>query len=366
MTSDLDVRFFLRLFRRRGALVAAVLTTTLMAFLILYAALPNRYKSTFQITIPARYFQNPLIRDVVSEQYDTTEMRLQRESLLKQAIDDDFLDEIGERFHFYRSKPHASADLEREELRKHFEIFGLNAATFQVGFIASRPEVSQEVTRKTLSRVTKTLVDHRRKSLLNIRDAIRSRMQALALASSNRGQLQQELVRLEAQARELSIQYTERHPKMRELRARQRALRNWLSSAESRIDSLDPEALATRDIEPNTREVYADLLKKLNYLEVALGMERTSEANDYAVLQSPSFPTAPLAPHLLNFIAYGLGSGVLLSIFLLLLTEQLNEQLSGQPTRKTKEQDGKQVSPTWEIPARAPEPLPEEGANGWN
>src|ERR1035438_1947500 len=64
-------------------------------------ALPKKYKSHFSLSIYAKYFQNPLIRDFIPELSDPGEMKSQRESLIRQAFTPEFLDSIGEKYAIY-------------------------------------------------------------------------------------------------------------------------------------------------------------------------------------------------------------------------------------------------------------------------
>jgi capsular polysaccharide biosynthesis protein len=84
---------------------------------------------------------------------------------------------------------------------------------------------------------------------------------------------------------------------------------------------LAPETLAGSNIESGSKEVYQDLLKKYNYLNVAIDMEKAEDVNYYAVVAAPTLALSPIAPKLFNFLGYGLASGVLLSLFWLLFDE---------------------------------------------
>src|SRR3954464_8091982 len=83
---------------------ALIVTGTLLSAAVFVAAayvLPKRYKSSFVLSIYSSYFQNPLTRDFTSEIYDTTEMRAQREALIRQSLTPEFVDSLGEKYHIY-------------------------------------------------------------------------------------------------------------------------------------------------------------------------------------------------------------------------------------------------------------------------
>ncbi len=338
---EYDWIYFLRLFQNKIRTFAFTVTSTLAAFLLLYAVIPKKFKSSAQITIYSQYFQNPLIKDFISEQYDPIEMRTQREAIIQQALDEDFIEKVGEEFKLFKTEKNSpKRGFEREELRKGFEVFSLSSDTFQIGFIYKNPEISEQIAHKTLSQVVQVLVEQRRKTITNVRNAVRARMESMvlyknngikSLGSTSNEQIQIQLNQIKAQISALLQQYTEKHPRVTQLRARQHELEKYLTRNPKLIAKHEdselppnreaPETLSGAEIESSSKEVYADLLKKYNYLNVAIDMEKANDVNYYAIISSPSLPLSPLSPKLLNFIGYGLASGILLSIFLLLFDE---------------------------------------------
>ena len=338
---EYDWIYFLRLFQNKIRTFAFTVASTLAAFLLLYAVIPKKFKSSAQITIYSQYFQNPLIKDFISEQYDPIEMRTQREAIIQQALDEDFIEKVGEEFKLFKTEKNSpKRGFEREELRKGFEVFSLSSDTFQIGFIYKNPEISEQIAHKTLSQVVQVLVEQRRKTITNVRNAVRARMESMvlyknngikSLGSTSNEQIQIQLNQIKAQISALLQQYTEKHTRVTQLRARQHELEKYLTRNPKLIAKHEdselppnreaPETLSGAEIESSSKEVYADLLKKYNYLNVAIDMEKANDVNYYAIISSPSLPLSPLSPKLLNFIGYGRASGILLSIFLLLFDE---------------------------------------------
>jgi hypothetical protein len=344
--SEFDWVYFLRLFKNRATMIGVTLLSTTLVFGLLYLAFPKRFKSASQLTIYSKYFQNPLIKDFISEQYDPSEMRTQREAVIQQALDDRFVDEVGEEFKLFRTPADSpKRGSERADLRKNFEVFSLTPDTYQIGFIWGNADIAEGVAKKTLDQVVQTLVEQRRKTITNVRNAVRARMESMvlytnsgpkSLGSSSKTQIESQLTQTRAQIAGLLQQYTERHPKVAQLRAREKVLEQYLQKAkaakgplapdEKNGDDLPPgrlapETLAGSDIESGSKEVYQDLLKKYNYLNVAIDMEKASDVNYYAVISAPSLPLSPFAPKLVNFLGYGLASGILLALFWLLFDE---------------------------------------------
>ena len=67
--------------------------------------LPKKFKSSAVISLQAGYFQNPLVKDLISEVFDQGELNAQRSALLKFALNNTFLDELGEKYGLFQTEP---------------------------------------------------------------------------------------------------------------------------------------------------------------------------------------------------------------------------------------------------------------------
>ncbi len=65
--------------------------------------LPKRFKSHFVLTVYSKYFQSPLIGDFVPGFSESSEMRSQRESLIRQVLTPEYLDYLGNKYGVYDS-----------------------------------------------------------------------------------------------------------------------------------------------------------------------------------------------------------------------------------------------------------------------
>src|SRR5438046_464031 len=89
----------LRLFSKYRRFITTGTAVSLAMFIAAAFRLPKKYKAHFVLTIYSQYFQNPLIRDFVPETvnpFDPSEVKSQRESLIRQALTTEFLDSVGE------------------------------------------------------------------------------------------------------------------------------------------------------------------------------------------------------------------------------------------------------------------------------
>ncbi len=304
-------------------------------FLVAAFLLPHKYKSVATISIYTKYFQNPLVKDFLPDLYDTTELKAQRENLIRQALSEDFLNALGEKHGLFKSERGSQKrGIEMDELLKRVEVNSLQSTAFTVGYVGAKRQQTFDVTNDVLVQVTQTLAQVRRETITRIRDSVQRRVEAISLNSGGASPsplaggrpevLRRELAKIQEQISALSMQYTPQHPRVKQLQSRADLIKRWLGSGAS-----TPAGRSERPIlmegQPKvvSGEVLEDLLKKLNYLNILLDME-DGETNDYvAVLQEPTVPTSPIWPKKLVFLFWGIATGLMLSSIVILGNEYL-------------------------------------------
>ena len=224
---SLDLSDLMVVIRRRKRMLISITACTALLFLLAAMVIPKKYKSTASITIYTKYFQNPLVKDFLPEIYDNTELKSQRETLIRKAFDSDFLNSLGEKYHIFKtSKVDPRHSIEEFELFKRIEVFSLESTTFSISFIGDDAAQTLQVMDEIVKRVTDTLADERKKTIVRLRDSIRKRIEDMALtmesttdplASVRPELLHVELDRLNAQISALKTQYTEKHPTITKL-----------------------------------------------------------------------------------------------------------------------------------------------------
>src|SRR5207248_2257477 len=96
--------------------------------------------------------------------------------------------------------------------------------------------------------------------------------------------------------------------------------------------------LAVRVPQDAAEEIYRELTKKLNYLNVALDSDQAHASDFFATLESPLYPTSPLWPRKSLFLLWGLGAGLLGSLLLAALREYFDRSAM-RPTLLSQELD---------------------------
>lgn len=322
----------LALIRRYRAIIAVNLTVGCCVFLGATFLLSQKFKSTATLTIYTKYFQNPLVKDFLPELYDTSELKSQRENLIRQSFNDDFLNELGEKEGLFKSKP-ASPERETEvdEVRKRIEINSIQNTTFTVAFTHNERKKTYEIEKTIVDRVVTTLFAERRSTITKIRDSIQRRVEAISLnasghpdpmASARPELLRKELAQLREQVKALENQYTPQHPKVTKLVNRMKLIEGWLlKAAPEKPHAYDKAMLIDGQPRAVTKEVYEDLLKKLNYLNILLDMDEDSASEYVAVLNPPSRPLSPVWPNKAVFLMWGMLTGLLVSAMIVMITE---------------------------------------------
>lgn len=399
-TRIIRIKDLAKTLRKHFKLIAGVMIWTIASSMIIFGMIPKTFKSGFVISIYSKYFQNPMVRDFTPETYDSTEMRPQRESLVKKAFDDAFLDQIGEKYSFFsETQQSLRRGQERMELLQRFELVPLNSTTFQVSFLSPKADTSFHVAQDTVDHVVKALIAERKKMLIGIRDAVSTQINSLigkmqnpsslqesivpTIASKQAAQMKQntetiapkeftrpippalarEIQKSKIRLNQLSRRFTNHHPEVlaakrklekleemaddvrnnpnpvSEIPADIRREKNELSDElallngmtgfmrdQERKDEKEAAAAAAALVKPSETQhadsaVYDELVKKLNYLNVAVDLESEDRAHYIGIVQTPEFPTAAIWPKGSMFLGWGILAGMTISLFAVLLIE---------------------------------------------
>ena len=355
----------------RGLVLKGILLSTIV-FTVSSFLLPKKYKSHVVFTMNARYFHSPLIGDFVPGLSDSSDIMSQREALIRESMAPEFLDALGSRYGIYpfstvpdSRRAKFMADLnkvfirwgivhpvsdesqiaaERQELRKRIEVNSINSNTFDIGFTYSDPRITYQATQDISGQVMKGLLEIRTQSLTDIRNAIERRVDSISeerahqkpsaqepsQAPSSKSPLQapveEELKTVRNQIGALLNTSSEDDPQVRQLRDRERTLVRWLGTDASNDTNPPPnETAAPAPPADNSKQaindIYNDLSKKLNYLNIAMDTNQRGGNGYFAVLEEPIYPTAPIWPKKGLFAVWGVVFGFICSLFAAALME---------------------------------------------
>lgn len=403
--SAIQITDLFEIFSKYASWIVTCTVLSIALFAMAGLVVPKRYKTDFVLAIHSDYFQNPLTHDLTPTVYDTSEMRSQRESLIRQTLSLPFIDSLGEKYGIYQSSggglirilPHSVESLldalgiagstrgmsahseERQDLISRIQVLNLSGDTFEVSFIYSDPEVTFQVIQDIYNQVTGGLMAVRRNNMIAARDAIQSRLNSLSSslppppqtesaanpvpissipennsaeivgtssvpdAFDSRLSVDQELADVRNQIQVFSIRYTENHPLMKELRQREQILTSLQKAGLANPSTNSPrvtpplQSSFIGQAPPDAiRDLYSDLLRKLNYLNISLESDQSNTSNYFATLQSPLYPIAPLGPKEALFILWGFAVGFVGSFFMAAIRETFDRTALHAPVLSQK------------------------------
>ena len=366
----MDIFHYFKLFKKYKLPLFLIFSFALISAVISFKALTKKYKSVGSISISIRYFQNPLIRDFVTETYDNQEIRAQREALIIGAISDDFIDAIAEKYKLYdheftlNSQEHF---YQRSLLRKKIEIVPVNPSTSQISFYSNNPKVSHEVLKMVITQIEKYLKIQRQKNLVSLRASMKKRIDVLMASidySIDINQIDSEFSRnpiligerdkLKAEIQENLKFYNNKHPVLEKLNKKLLSVEEQIRRA-TQIE-LKPnqksQNINTTNIEKETESigrndqnkmpesdelllsnspnlikaknvVYEDLVRKFEYLNIAINSETPDSSSYLTVLQNPTYPLDYIFPNKAFFILWAIIGAFFISAIYIALFEGL-------------------------------------------
>jgi hypothetical protein len=274
----------------------------------------------------ADVFSDSAAREHIYQSSDPNEQSSLRHTILRQALSEEYLADLGKRFGLFR---HADGDIrqlgEIAELLKRIEYFSVDSTSYQIGVVANRADLALAMTKDVLTQMMSTLILERERTLKSMRDAIQQRIKLLApgimetpvpVSALERDNLRKELVRLQAQMAILRSQYTERHPEVLRLEERERLLRGMLR------EPVAPASGAAGDDETGSpasktakQDVLDELTRNLNNITMVLDSERDRGNIRYlAIVERPSLPLGPFFPPREVFLLMGFIGGLVLAV----------------------------------------------------
>ena len=332
--------------KRSRVPVVAIVLATIAAFVTSSFFLPKKFKSTGLVSIQSDYFTYPLIEEFIPAPTDPADIAARRDSLVRAAFSSEFLNSVGEKYGLLSSvRNTAERAQEVEEFLNRFEFYSLSPSTVQISAFANKAAVSESLANEAIQQVMETFASERRKKIVRARDNIRARIEGMALvqdptsavmANQRPELLKAELKRLESEIVTLTQQFSKMHPSVQKLEKRAISIRNFLNASAShsteKTDSNISRPLVGGEPEKATSEVYESLVKKLNYLNIALDMEADAKASHLMVIDNPVLPRSSMWPNRPLFAVWGLLAGILIASVLIVF----QGLLAGAPSKGRK------------------------------
>jgi hypothetical protein len=135
----------------------SILVTLLFAMGLVYLAyvfVPRTYTSETTIHIAGNYFQNPLLGDLVSQIYDPSEVREEREKIIRGSLGTKFANESGEKYQLFKTAADSpDRPVEVENFLKGVTTFAMTPTQFKIRLKARSPEAADGMIRDAVEAV---------------------------------------------------------------------------------------------------------------------------------------------------------------------------------------------------------------------
>lgn len=342
---DLD-EFTKALWKRKKEGVIILVSCVAVAVL-LASVLPKKYKTAFSINISSQYFQHPLVGDLVREINDGIEIRSQREAIIRKSISADVLNSLialDEKNSPTAATSSRSVVQKREDTLDKIEVIAVGPTTLQVAYMAKSRDSSFSGTQLLETAVLNKLKNDRLQLLSNARDALHVRIESLTMAEEGSNPaadsrdskiIQGEVSRLTQKLESLEKRYTSTHPQVAALRTKVKLLKARIGGANgakaSTAQDLESATPVLSDVATITNPLFIDeLVKKFNYLEIAIQMEKGQNDSLVAIITEPQIPDAPIWPRRSFLAMWGLIIG-LVGYFGLIVKDELAQFLEIGP-----------------------------------
>lgn len=294
------------------------------------------YVSNFEINVYSKYFQNPLISGVIPDMYNLPEMRYVIDSMVKEAINDDFIDEIGRDYNIYsKNADERELALERQQLRNNFKHYPTGGLSYAISFTHSDPFVAKEISEKTLKLVKNHIISKRIKTIELVKEVMIKKLNSYnasqkfvqqgadkALASKSPDVLREELVKLNNNIEAMGKQYSGSHPIIQNLMGRRRVVSDWLSEYDmSKVINETELPVAMSHDKAVAEHLSSKFYTKYHDFSIALEIERKSLESYIGIIIRPQLPTSPVTPKKKLFVSLGFLLGLVIAFVYVYLCE---------------------------------------------
>lgn len=332
MKEKVYIKDFIELLKRHKNSLSIIMLTSVLTFVQLSFILPKSYKADFELNIYSKYFKNALISEVIPGMNSIAEMTQTVDSMVKEVMNDEFIDELGTKYKIYPDNltPYELSK-KRQLLREQFQMYSSGGQSYKVSFVHNDPMVAFEISKLVLERVKNYFINSRIETIEIAKKTILKRLESAnvtkqisdtdissnALASKNPNVLKSEISKIDQDISALKMQFNIHHPRIKTLEARKATIENWLSEVEptginvKEVKEFSDAPLLVAGDSEIAKGITSKLYAKFNDVNIALDIERKSVSGYIGVIESPQIPTSPLFPKKRLFASLGFMIGLI-------------------------------------------------------
>jgi capsular polysaccharide biosynthesis protein len=344
MKEKVYIKDFIAILQRHKKSIVIIIGVASLSLVQLSFILPKTYQSSFELNIYSKYFKNALISEVIPGMNSITEMTQTVDSMIKEVMNDQFIDEIGAQYKIYPANiSGVELSKRRQFLRDQFQMFSTGGQSYKINFNHGDPNVTCEVTKKVMVAIREYFISTKLETIENAKKTIQKKLESVnvtkqisenqisanALASKNPEVLKSEISKIEQDLSALKVQFNVQHPRIVKLEQRRATIKSWLKEIEQ--ESVVKDESKTKDYSDApllmagnseiSNTIAAKLFSKFNDINVALDIERKSISGYIGVIEYPQYPSNPLFPKKRLFASLGFMIGLIISFLYVLYKE---------------------------------------------
>lgn len=338
MKDKVYLRDFFSIMFKHKLVMSVILVVSVGFFFELSSFMKKKYKSDFTINVYSKYFKNPLISEIVPGVYSVQEMKQTIDSMVRESINDDFIDEIGKKYNIY-TKTDSDYELTKQRmyLRDNIRMFSDGGQSYKVSYIHSDPVLTYKVTNEILHKVRDHFINSRIETIEYVRSIMIKKLQSLnitqkmakseiadnAFASKNPTILRSELNKINNNISALRKQYNTSHPKILKLKQRKNTILAWLKEFRNRQggDEVSDDPILMSNDKQVAVNISSKLYAKYYDTNMALDLEKKSVSKYIGVIQAPQIPVFPIWPKKRLFASIGLIVGFMICFIYIFIRE---------------------------------------------
>lgn len=335
MKEKVYIREFFSMLLKYKKPLLIIMGVSLLSLIQLSFILPKSYKSDFELNIYSKYFNNALIAELVPGINNSTEMTQTIDSMVKEVMNDEAIDEIGKKFNIYPANlDQVELSKRRQMLRDQFEMFSAGGNSFHIGFISGDPVRTFEITKYVLDKVRNHFINTRIQTIEIAQQTIQKKLESANvnskfsggegsgsnIVSKNPTVLLGEINKINQEIGSLRLQFNDNHPSIIKLEQRKRTIEGWLAEMNgAKVATSDDKDVSDSKFAPllmsndkeTSKNITAKLYSNFNNINIALDIERKSVATYIGLTTAPQLPTSPLFPKKRLFASLGFVVGLI-------------------------------------------------------
>jgi uncharacterized protein involved in exopolysaccharide biosynthesis len=325
--------------KRHKVLMTTTFSGAFIFVILLYLVVPRTYRSEVVIHIGVNYFQNPLIGDLISQTHDPSELRAEREKIIKSALGVDFANEVGEKYKLFKTdKDDKKRAIEIDYFLKSLDISPVTTTQFSIKYKGRTSDVTDGVIHDAIGAIRKTMYSKRMQMLeefyVVLQDEITNAGGVPATRSfgtretteekidQEKEQISAQIQVLEKRLADMQRSYNSNHPSVRAISNEIAVLKDGLRSG-NLSSRLTRRRFLSKSGGKSDSMIRDGLTRQEHLLNISLEMEKKDPTmSSYVTLvKEPIYPKNPVFPHLRLFLLMALIFGIMAATVSVALSE---------------------------------------------